>query len=104
MKRDTLNLLQVSNTQPPKSIDGEPLDPNCLHCQLALPVQHFMDRHPEKSREDVVKEACEMLAELIASCGSWDVVVTYLDSAEEYLPQIVRAKWESFQEYQRNKV
>jgi hypothetical protein len=97
--REASCLIQVSNTEPPKSIDGEPLDPNCMHCHLALPVQHFMDKHPEKSREDIVKEACEMLAELVASCGGWDVVLTYQESVMDYLPQIIRSKWESYQEY-----
>ena len=102
--RDLPVLLEASNTKPPRSIDGEPLNPNCLHCYLALPVQHFMDKHPEKSREEVIKEACEMLAELVASCGAWDVVTTYRESVMDYLPQIIRAKWESYQEYLRNQV
>jgi hypothetical protein len=99
-----MSLIEVSNTTPPKTLEGEPLDADCLHCQLALPVQHFMDKHPLKSREDLVREACEMLAELIASCGAWSVVVTYQDTVMDYLPQIIRAKWEWFEQYQRNKV
>jgi hypothetical protein len=99
-----MSTIEITDTPLPTSLEGEPLDHNCLHCQLALPVQHFMTKHPEKSREDVVKEATEMVAELIASCGEWNVVTTYRDAALDYLPALVRGKWESYQRLQRGTV
>lgn len=100
-----MSLIDVSNSQSiPRTTDDSPLDPNCLHCQLALPIQHFIAKHPEKSYEDLIREACESVAELVAATGDWAVAVTYREAVMDYMPMIIRAKWESLQAYQRNKV
>jgi hypothetical protein len=40
--------------------------------QLALPIQHFIDKHPDKSREQLITEMCEVVAELVgSSTPSW---------------------------------
>lgn len=78
----------------PTTLDGVPLDHNCLHCQLALPIQHFMDRHPEKSKEQIVKELAETLAEVLASCGdNWGAVESYGRAVILHLDAMTRVKF-----------
>lgn len=86
----------------PTTLEGEPLDHNCLHCQLALPVQHFIERHPDKSREDLIREACEVVAELVASCGpEWSAVESYGQLAVDALKMLVREKHKAHDRYRR---
>ena len=81
----------------PQTVDGSRLDHQCLHCQLALPVQHFMDRHPEKSREEIVKEMAETLAELVASASpEWRATENYAQIALRAFADHVRTKFSAY--------
>lgn len=65
-------LIEIVGSAAPRTVDGAALDHNSLHDHLALPVQHFIDRHPEKSREQLITEVCEVVAELVgSSTPSW---------------------------------
>lgn len=86
----------------PTALDGTPLDHNCLHCQLALPIQHFMDRHPDKSKEQIVKELTETLAEVLAVCGdSWPAVRSYGRTVVDEIEAITRKKFQAHLEHRR---
>lgn len=88
----------------PTTMDGEPLDHNCLHCQLSLPVQHFMDRHPEKPRDELINEACEMVAELVASCGhDWSSVRPWGQLAMDSLGEAIKSKFAAHERARRNR-
>lgn len=88
----------------PQTLDGEALNPNSLHSWLALPVQHFMDKHPEKTREELIREACEMVAELVASCGhEWSGVRPYGQLAMDALNEAIPAKFQAHQRARRNR-
>ena len=50
----------------PRTAEGQALDHNCLHCWLALPVQTFMDRNPKATAEQLIGQAAELVAELVA--------------------------------------
>lgn len=96
-------LIEVANSALPTTLDGAPLDHNCLHCQLALPIQHFMDKHPDKSREQLVRELTETLAELLASCSeSWHGVESFGRQAVDYLDRVTRTKFAAHERYRRN--
>ncbi len=86
----------------PTTLDGTPLDHNCLHCQLALPIQHFIDRHPEKSKEQIVKELSETLAEVLAVCGdSWASVQSYGRTVVNELDRTTRMKFAAHEKHRR---
>lgn len=86
----------------PTTLNGEPLDHNCLHCQLALPIKHFMARHPDKSKELIVKEMVETLAELLAVTGdSWSAVESYGRQAVYDLEHQTRVKYRAHLEHRR---
>lgn len=88
----------------PATLDGEQLDHNCLHCHLSLPVQHFMDRHPEKAREDLIREACEMVAELVVSCGhDWNGVKPYSRLAMDALDAEIKRKFTAHERARRTR-
>src|SRR5579872_7411976 len=59
------DMIEIAASAGPTTLEGEPLDHNSLHDWLALPVQHFIDKHPDKKREELIREACEVVAELV---------------------------------------
>jgi hypothetical protein len=95
---NTTPILERATGTAPQSIDGEPLNPNSLHDWLCLPIQHFMDRHPEKTREQLVREVCEIVAELIGSSTPHLVDARRLGrmAADELRAQVDR-KFRSFE-------
>jgi len=97
-------VIEIASGPLPTTLDGQALDHNCLHCQLALPVQHFMDRHPDKSREDLIRELCETVAELVASCGhDWPTVRPYGQLAMDSLNEAIREKFVAHDRARRNR-
>ena len=96
--------LEIAPGPLPVTLDGDPLDHECLHCQLALPVQHFMDRHPDKKREDLIREACELVAELVSGCGhDWNGVRPYAQLARDSLSDQIKNKFAAHERARRNR-
>jgi hypothetical protein len=90
--------IEIVNTAMPQTIDGEKLDHNCLHCVLALPVQHFIDRHPDRTREQLITEVCEVVAELIgSSTPHWGEARSLRQFAVEQINKQVYRKFEAFE-------
>lgn len=82
----------------PRTVDGTALDHNCLHCQLALPIQHFIDRHPEKLREQLIIEMCEVVAELIgSSTPNWIDAKRLVRFANEQVHDQAHRKFQAFE-------
>jgi len=97
-------IIEIANGSIPTTIDGEPLDHNCLHCQLSLPVQHFMDKHPDKPRDELISEVCEVVAELVSSCGhDWKSVRPWGQFAMDSLNQAIRQKFEAHDRIRRQR-
>ena len=89
-------MIEIAGGAMPHTLEGEPLNPANLHDWLSLPVQHFIDRNPNKSREELIREACEVVAELVNSCGhDWATVRPYgqlaMDSLNEAIPEKFKA-------------
>ena len=90
-------LFEVAPGQAPKSVDGQALDRNSLHDWLALPVQHFMDQHPNKTRQELINEVAEVMAELIgSSTTNWRDALRMTDRAKRHLEDQVGRKWRVF--------
>lgn len=82
----------------PRTVDGTALDHNCLHCQLSLPIQHFIERHPEKLREQLIIEVCEVVAELVgSSTPDWADARRLAKFATEQLNDQVYRKFKAFE-------
>jgi len=96
--------IEIARGPLPATLDGEGLDHNCLHCQLSLPVQHFIERHPDKPREDLIREACELVAELVASCGhNWSGVRPYAQLAKDVLQGEIKSKFDAHERARRER-
>lgn len=99
----TNTLLRVEPGKLPQAVDGQALDSNSLHDWLALPVQHFIDRHPEKSRQQLINEVTEVVAELIGSSTSeWRDALRMTDRAKRHLEEQVGRKWRTFVQLRAN--
>jgi hypothetical protein len=82
----------------PRTVDGTALDHNCLHCQLSLPIQHFIERHPEKTRDQLIREVCEVIAELVgSSTPNWNDARKLAKFATEQVNDQVYAKFKAFE-------
>lgn len=82
--------------------DPNARDHNCLHCQLALPIQHFIDKHPDVTREELIRQAAEMIAELIGSATpEWTDARRLLRYAVQELHDQVPRKFSAFEEMRR---
>jgi hypothetical protein len=91
-------LLEIATNAPPRTVDGTALDHDCLHCQLALPIQHFIGRHPNKSREQLIIEVCEVVAELVASSTPvWYDARNMANFAVQQLNDQVYRKFQAFE-------
>ncbi len=91
-------LIEVAVNGPPKTVGGEALDPNSLHDWLALPIQHFIDGHPHKSRDELIGELCEVLAELIgSSTPSWVDARKLTRRAIDQMQEQVQRKFKAFE-------
>ena len=96
--------IELASGQMPASLDGEPLNPANLHDWLSLPVQHFIDKNPNKSREELIREACEVVAELVNSCGhDWSTVRPYAQLAMEALNGAIPEKFKAHDRARRNR-
>lgn len=51
----------------PQDIYGQELDPECIHCVLAMAVLKFIKDHPGKSQEDTASELLQLAAEYVIS-------------------------------------
>jgi hypothetical protein len=86
--------LEIMKGALPGTLEGTPLDHNSLHDQLALPIQHFIEKHPNKSKQDLVAEVCEVVAELVCSSGfDWPTVRHMGDFALQTLSQEIPRKF-----------
>ena len=86
--------IEIAATTTPTTLEGEPLNPNCAHCWLSLPLQHFMDKHPDKPRDELIGEMCEVVAELVASCGhDWSGVRPWGEFALQSLNEAIKSKF-----------
>lgn len=91
-------LIEVVGTAAPRTVDGFALDHNSLHDHLALPIQHFIDKHPEKSREQLITEVCEVVAELVgSSTPSWPDARKLAKFATDQLNDQVYLKFRAFE-------
>jgi len=86
------------NGAPPRAVDGSQLDPSNLHDWLALPIQHFMDKHPEQTREEILDNMAEVLAELIgSSTPSWLDARRLLKRTVDCLTEQTQRKFKAFE-------
>lgn len=96
--------IEIANSAIPRTLEGEPLDNTSLHDWLALPVQHFIEKNPGKTREALIREACEVVAELVASCGhTWSAVRPYGQLAMESLNDAIPEKFKAHDRARRNR-
>lgn len=97
-------MIEIASGPQPATLEGEALNPANLHDWLSLPVQHFIDKNPDKSREDLIREACEVVAELVNSCGhDWAGVRPYGQLAMDALNEAIRAKFIAHDRARRNR-
>lgn len=91
-------LIEIVASGAPRTVDGTALDHNCLHCQLALPIQHFIERHPEQTRDQLITAVCEVLAELVgSSTPDWIDARKLARFATEQLNEQVYRKFKAFE-------
>lgn len=96
--------IEIASTAQPGTLEGEPLNPNSLHDWLALPIQHFIDKHPDKPRDELITEACEVVAELVNSCGhDWPRVSRWGQFAVDSLTQSIKDKFAAHDRVRRNR-
>ncbi len=96
--------IEIATTTGPASLDGEPLNPHSLHDWLALPVQHFIDKHRDKPADELINEACEMVAELVNSCGNtWASVRPWGQFAMDSLNQAIKDKFAAHERARRQR-
>ena len=94
----------ASGGSAPTTLEGEPLNPKSIHDWMALPLQHFLDKHPDKPREEVINEMCEIVAELVNSCGhNWSMVEPWGRFAVDSLSQAIRDKFAAHERARRNR-
>lgn len=48
-------------------LDGEPADPDCLHCYLGSVIDSWSEAHPTKGLDAMILEVAEVLGEMAAS-------------------------------------
>jgi hypothetical protein len=97
-------MIEIAAGTAPTTLEGEPLDHNSLHDWLALPVQHFIERHPDKTREQLIREACEVVAELVASCGhNWAGIRPYGQLAMDALHEAIPEKFKAHERVRRQR-
>lgn len=88
----------------PATLEGEPLNPQNLHDWLSLPIQHFFDKHPDKPRDEIINEACEVVAELVNSCGhDWHSVRPWAEFAMQSLSEAIKQKFAAHDRARRNR-
>ena len=97
-------MIEIASGLQPATLEGEPLNPNCTHCWMSLPLQHFMDKHPDKPRDEIISEVCEVVAELVSSCGhDWKSVRPWGQFAMDSLNQAIRQKFEAHDRIRRQR-
>lgn len=98
-------MIEIATTSAaPVTLEGEPLDPTNLHDWMSLPLQHFFDKHPDKPREEIISEACEMVAELVNACGhDWNSVRPWGDLAMQSLHEAIKQKFAAHERVRRNR-
>ena len=47
----------------------EAIDPDCVHCRMAIVLHEFLQEHPHKESVHVVAELCQLLGEFTAAHG-----------------------------------
>lgn len=63
-----------------------------------------MDRHPDKARDELIGEVCEVVAELVASCGhDWTTVRPWAEFAMHALNESIREKFAAHDRARRNR-
>lgn len=96
--------IEIATTSTPASLNGEPLNPANLHDWMSLPLQHFLDKNPGKPPEEIINEACEVVAELVNSCGNtWAGVRPWGQFAMDSLNQAIRDKFAAHERARRNR-
>lgn len=96
--------IEIANSAMPQTLEGEPLDNTNLHDWLSLPISHFLDKNPQKTREALIREACEVVAELVASCGhDWHGVRPYGQLAMEALNEAIPEKFKAHERVRRQR-
>jgi hypothetical protein len=97
-------VIEIASGAMPTTLEGEPLDNTNLHDWLSLPISHFIDKNPSKSRQELIEEACEVVAELVASCGhDWPTVRPYGQLAMDALNQAIPEKFKAHDRARRNR-
>lgn len=97
-------MIEIASGLQPATLEGEQLDPGNLHDWLSLPIQHFFDKHPDKPRDAIIQEACEVVAELVNACGhDWKTVRPWGQFAMDSLNQSIRQKFEAHDRIRRQR-
>jgi hypothetical protein len=97
--------LEIMNCALPGTLEGTPLNQNSLHDQLALPIQHFIEKHPGKSQRELVAEVCEVVAEMVCSTGyDWPSVRHMGDFALQTLSQEIPRKFQVHDQIRRKRM
>lgn len=98
-------MLEIMNGALPGTLEGTPLDHNSLHDQLALPIQHFIEKHPDKNTQQLVAEVCEVVAELVCSSAhDWPSVRHMGDFALQTLSQQIPRKFKVHDQIRRQRM
>lgn len=96
--------IEIASGPLPTTLEGESLDPTNFHDWMAMPIQHYIDKNPNKSREELIREACEVVAELVASCGhDWAGVRPYAQLAMDALHETIPEKFKAHDRVRRNR-
>lgn len=72
-----------------RELEERPVDPDCLHCVLAEPIQVFLDAHPDVPFVQSYGGLLHIAADYAASCVPEDEQVAFKACAHQLLDRLL---------------